>query len=274
MYEILRNSNVNLTLEQTVSLGTPTRAHLSPFIGIQLLNRDCNMGGVTFSVGTNAPNYDDVVKDEQIHHSDLGINSTKFYPVSRKIFANQELFLNIKKCDIAGGSPPIFTAAVSLVGYRPGIGRNETIVQGSYTGGNIALGTDTDTDFEDIDATNAAISIPILQAGKWRVEFNFVLDVLSTAGVALNTQTLFRLQDEVPNNGVAIQEGQKNTTQVAVTTGFTRSVKVVHVFDFDSAGTKVVKLQKKNTVASGVNTRQVLATSDVPLVMNAYRISD
>lgn len=273
MYEILRNSNVDFTQEQTVALGTPTRAHLSPFVGIQLLNRDCNSGGVTFSVGTNAPNYDDVVEQTYIYNTDLGLNNTKFYPVKKKISANQELFIKMKS-DISGGSPPIFAAAVSLVGYRPGIGRNETIVQGSYAGGNIALGTDTDTDFEDVDVTNAILSIPILQAGKWRVEFNFVLDVLSTAGVALNTQTLFRLQDEVPNNGVAIQEGQKNTTQVAVTTGFTRNVKVVHVFDFDSAGTKVVKLQKKNLTASGVNTRQVLATSDVPLVMNAYRISD
>lgn len=143
----------------------------------------------------------------------------------------------------------------------------------SYAGGNISIGTSNDGSFADVDATNAKITFTVNLVGKYLVFFSFSLDTLGTTGVSHNTATSFMLTDGT-NNSKVVSAGALLPGVTLFASGITNAIQLKHIFDFQTTGSKTIKLQKKNTVSGNVATRQVLANSNSEIAMFAVRVSD
>jgi len=114
--------------------------------------------------------------------------------------------------------------------------------QTDYHGGNIALGTTTDSGFVDVDATNAKISFTPASAGKYKVTFTFAHD-----RKAASLDVFFRLTDGTTNIPSVDNYTGLATDEIVTTTTLS------FVFTW-TAVAQTIKLQKWIAAASTVTT--------------------
>lgn len=143
----------------------------------------------------------------------------------------------------------------------------------NYSAGDIALGTSNDVSFSDVDATNAKLSVPVTAPGTWQVIFSFATNVSSTISLSLSSSTAFQLTDGT-NTTPAINTGTTLPLSLALVTSNITPQTLIGTFVWSSAGTKTVKLQKKNITSGNIGARVVSANATSPISMIAYRISN
>lgn len=142
-----------------------------------------------------------------------------------------------------------------------------------YSGGDIDLGTSNDGSFADVDATNAKIDFNVSMPGKYIVRCIFTLDVVGDVGSLLNSQVSFKLTDGT-NSSPPILSGGNIPGVLMVANQLSTPFFIAGIFNFTSAGSKTVKLQKKNISSTNINTRKILANSNSYLSFAAVRITD
>lgn len=116
VYEILKE-NVDLTTSGVIGLTSFDVAYIVPHVVLCLINRDCNAGEAIISLGSNSPNYDNIMKDQLVSQSDFGLNDVRFYETKKKILTGEKVYLKTQST-ISGGNPPIFTAKLYLLGFE------------------------------------------------------------------------------------------------------------------------------------------------------------
>ena len=142
-----------------------------------------------------------------------------------------------------------------------------------YTSGDISIGTSTDNSYDDVDATNAQITFNVNLPGKYIIRCNFSYSVQGDTGLSLSSQTSFRLTDGT-NNSLPIAVGGSMPSLLGFNNSIVVPIFLSGIFNFATTGSKTVKLQKKNTASTNVNTRSVLAGADSSLMLGVLRVSD
>lgn len=172
---------------------------------------------------------------------------------------------------ISKGGTGSTTAAGALVNL--GAQSSDISANTSYTGGDISIGTSNDASFVDVDATNAKISITVTIPGTWQVVCAFATSISSVVSLSLSSSTAFQLTDGTTNTP-AINPGNTLPLSLGLVTSSSVPQTLIGTFTWSSAGTKTVKLQKKNITSGNIGTRTVSANSNSPLAMSVYRISN
>lgn len=167
------------------------------------------------------------------------------------------------------------TGAITAAGARTNLGitASDASVSATYSGGDISIGTTNDGSFVDVDATNAKITFTVSAIGKWMVVANFALGTSSVISLSPSSTTLLRLTDST-NNSPSIQPATVAPLNIGLVTSQANPQTLIGVFTFSTTGSKTVKIQKQNTTSTNLGSRTVLANTNSPISMFAYRISD
>lgn len=140
---------------------------------------------------------------------------------------------------------------------------------------SIALGTSTDADWTDVDATNASITFtPDTYTGDFKVSFQFTDYVLFTAAVDGQLVVRYRLTDGTNNsNPMELNQRLDGTglaagDQYAITT----PIHLFHLFTSMTASSKTVKLQKFVSTATNVATHSTNGSATNVMYMLAEKV--
>lgn len=142
-----------------------------------------------------------------------------------------------------------------------------------YNGGDIDIGTSNDGAYVDVDATNAQITFSVTSPGRFILSFNFSSKFSSTSGSNVGSAVSFRLTDGTVNSAPT-SVGADLAAGAAFTSTLTSAIALNTIFDFPTAGSKTVKLQKFNKTSSNLDSRLVLANGDTSIKMFAVRVAD
>lgn len=142
-----------------------------------------------------------------------------------------------------------------------------------YSGGDIDIGTSNDGAYADVDATNAQITFNVTSPGRFILSFNFSSKFSSNVGSNSGSAVSFRLTDGTNNSGPTYI-GADIPGGLLFTSTLTSAIALNTIFDFSTAGSKTVKLQKFNKASSNLDSRLVLANSDTSIKMFAVRVAD
>ena len=151
---------------------------------------------------------------------------------------------------------------------------NKQVVTDTYST-NINLGTATDPDFVDVDATNASVTFtPDTLTGDFKVTFQFTDHSVSSANTDIDCETAFRLTDSTTNsNPIKVQHRVDGTGLAAGDVSeFCIPVTLTHVFTSLTATSKTVKLQKRVLTASNVATHDTDSAATNVIYMTAEKI--
>lgn len=270
MQNFLRKTGISLAQAGVVSLGVMPNDYLAPYALIHAKDVVSPSGFCNFSMGTNAPNYDNWVAPQSLFFTDIPNGKFKLFnsgdPKS-PLLKDEEVFLNI-----TAAFDGTFDVDIYASGFKPNVGIGDVTSIITYAGGNVSIGTTNDGDYADVDATNAKITFPILEPGKWKIDCFFSLQIMGTMSNALGTRTAFRLTDGTNNSG-SVQYGSTHSAVVASGTVLFIPMSVSGIFDFATSGNKTVKLQKKNIMTVNTLSRDLMADSDCPIIMIAQRLS-
>ena len=153
-----------------------------------------------------------------------------------------------------------------------GLGSND-FAFGTYTGGDIEIGTTDDADFVDVDATNAKIDFTVTVPGKYLVRFGLTTRADGLESGALVTETRFRITDgTVTSAPIETAIGIPPVDLFSPT--YSSPINFISFFNFTTAGVKTVKLQKKNTLSEGVGARYAKASATSPMTFGVLRVAD
>lgn len=140
---------------------------------------------------------------------------------------------------------------------------------------SISLGTSSDADWVDVDATNASLTFtPDTLAGDFKVSFLFTDYVVTTAQQDSLLVCAYRLTDGSTNSNPfeivvrADRSGDGAGDVVALTT----PIHLFHLFTSLSATSKTIKLQKKISTATQIATHSTNGSSTNVMYMLAEKI--
>lgn len=151
---------------------------------------------------------------------------------------------------------------------------NKQVATDSYST-NINLGTSTDADWTDVDATNASITFtPDTLTGDFKATFVFTDHVVGSGQADCDCETIYRLTDSTTNsNPVKVQQALEATgLDAGDNMELCIPVTLVHVFTGLTASSKTIKLQKKVLTASNVATHDTDGSSNNVMYMIAEKI--
>lgn len=117
MEKFFKKTNVDLASTGATSLATLDADWMAPFVGIHVTSKSDASGICNFSVGSNAPDYDNWVSTQSIFFTDVNQGELKLcdlMPPKRKLLSGEELFLNVTTA--FGGT---FTVDVYGLGFSP-----------------------------------------------------------------------------------------------------------------------------------------------------------
>lgn len=137
---------------------------------------------------------------------------------------------------------------------------DKQVVQDDFGGGDISIETTTDSGFEDVNAVDIVLYITPELPGKYKATFNFVHEVTSTATTLMAAKTAFRLTDGSDASGPQYS----GATLAATASGssvYRSIITLVHIFNFTTTTEKTIKLQKYNSVMTGVSSNTVNANA-------------
>lgn len=133
----------------------------------------------------------------------------------------------------------------------------QTAVSSHYT--DVNLGTTTDADFTNADATNLVLTFTPELAGKYLVKMSFPLNVVPTAGNNLVYQCHFRLADSAGSPSYSSPKTIKFTSATN-DESFGTIVNLEGIFTF-TASSQTIKLQKRIVTATDIDTHTCLGSS-------------
>jgi len=155
--------------------------------------------------------------------------------------------------------------------------RTDTYNESTYSNGtSLALGTSADGAFADVSTANAQITFTVNVPGRFKVEFEFTVNLGSGAVAATNVvEDLLRLTDGTTNSSPVRVKTLNNVSVATINEKQAFPVHLIHVFNFTTTGSKTVKLQKKCLqYTNGTDNFIDTDSATCQLVMRAYRITE
>lgn len=135
----------------------------------------------------------------------------------------------------------------------------QTAQNSYYT--DVSLGTSTNADFANADATNLILTFTPELAGKYLVKMSFPLNVVPTGGTALGYQCHFRIADSAGSPSYSSPKTIKFTSATN-DESFGTIVNLEGIFTF-TAVSQTLKLQKRIITATNIASHTCLGSANL-----------